>query len=198
LLRIAAKGREAPMSSLWRTLLKPDHEELAMKDRLVVISAANQLQVGEFQLLQLAYREWFDHDLPEALVAKLFTSYMVHHEVPHWARHYARRIIDGCERGDIDDNAPAFHRYDHDYHTAVPQGVQRFCFAVAGICLVVFGSIYVANQMVTSPMSLLPPYFDREELRSGRQDIKAGIGDREGYIAPGGGGNYSGALRPRD
>ena len=39
------------MSSLWETLLHPDHEELEMKDRLAVISAANQLQVGEFQLL---------------------------------------------------------------------------------------------------------------------------------------------------
>ena len=41
------------MSSLWKTILRPDHEELEMKDRLAVISAANQLQVGEFQLLQL-------------------------------------------------------------------------------------------------------------------------------------------------
>ncbi len=59
---------------MWQTLLHPDHEELAMKERLVVISAANQLQVGEFQLLQLAYRAWHHKDLPEALVAKLFTS----------------------------------------------------------------------------------------------------------------------------
>lgn len=185
------------MSSLWQTLLKPDHEELEMKDRLIVIAAANQLQVGEFQLLQLAYREWFDHDLPEALVAKLFHSYMVHHEVPHWARHYARRIVDGCERGEIDDNAPAFHRYDNDYHTAVPQGTRRFCFAVAGICLVVFGSIYVANQMVTSPMSLLPPYFDRNEFRRGAQDAGAATGDRENAVAPGRA-TDGGALRPRD
>ena len=63
-----------------------------MKERLVVISAANQLQVGEFQLLQLAYKEWFGEDLPEALVSKLFTSYMLHNYVPHWARHYARRM----------------------------------------------------------------------------------------------------------
>jgi len=186
------------MSSFWQTLVKPDHEELAMKDRLIVIAAANHLQVGEFQLLQLAYREWFDHDLPEALVAKLFTSYMVHHEVPHWARHYARHIVDGCERGDIDDNAPDFHRYDHDYHTAVPQGTRRFCFAVASICLVVFGSIYVANQMVTSPMSLLPPYFDRDELRRGQQDSKAETGGRERFVAPGGGGKYNDGSRPRD
>ena len=157
------------MSSLWDTLIKPDHDEIEMSDRLIVITAANQLQIGEFQLLQLAYREWFDHDLPEALVAKLFTSYMLHHEVPHWARHYARSIIDGCETGRIDDNAPRFHRYDHDYQVSMPNGVRLFCIAAAGIFIVVFGSIYVANQMVTSPMSLLPPYFDREELRRGSQ-----------------------------
>ena len=71
------------MSSLWETLLHPDHEELEMKDRLAVISAANQLQVGEFQLLQLAYQEWHDKDLPEALMSRLFTSYMLQNEVPH-------------------------------------------------------------------------------------------------------------------
>ena len=52
--------RKSLLWGLWETLLHPDREELAMKERLVVISAANQLQVGEFQLLQLAYREWFD------------------------------------------------------------------------------------------------------------------------------------------
>ncbi len=61
--------RKSMLSSLWDTLLKPDHEELEMKERLVVITAANQLQVGEFQLLQLAYREWYNMDLPEALVS---------------------------------------------------------------------------------------------------------------------------------
>jgi len=185
------------MSSFWETLVKPDHEELEMKDRLVVITAANQLQIGEFQLLQLAYRAWFDHDLPEALVAKLFHSYMVHHKVPHWARHYARSIIEGCERGEIDDNAPAFHRYDHDYHTSVPQGLQRFCFAAVGICVVVFGSIYIANEMVKTPVSLLPPYFDREDFRRGPQNVDAATG-REGQIAPGAGGNYGDAIRRRD
>ncbi|MBI2586242.1 MAG: hypothetical protein HYW28_10310 [Rhodospirillales bacterium] len=185
------------MSSFWDTLIKPDHDEIEMSDRLIVITAANQLQVGEFQLLQLAYREWFDHDLPEALVAKLFTSYMLHHEVPHWARHYARRIIDGCERGDIDDNAPRFHRYDHDYHTVVPQGMRRFCIAAAGICIVVFGSIYLADQMVKSPMSMLPPYFDREDFRRGAQDRNADARGRDNRLAPAVE-NYGDATRRRN
>ncbi len=126
---------------LWKTLLHPDHEEVEMKERLVVISAANQLQVGEFQLLQLAYREWYGEDLPEDLVSELFTSYMLRNRVPHWARHYARRVIDGYERGELDDNSPLFHRFDHDYRTRMPRGLQRFCVDAAGVIICVFGSI---------------------------------------------------------
>jgi hypothetical protein len=185
------------MSSLLQTLLHPDHEEAEMKDRLVVISAANQLQVGEFQLLQLAYREWHGQDLPEALVAHLFTSYMLDNEVPHWARHYARGILDRHERGEIDDNASAFHRYDHEYHTSVPRGVQRFCVAVAGVILAIFGSIYVANQVVTQSTSLLPPYFDESDFRQGVPEANSASSDtREHFIAPGGAGNFSNLSGP--
>ncbi len=123
--------RKSALSGLWETLLHPDREEFAMKERLVVISAANQLQVGEFQLLQLAYRAWHHKDLPEALVTKLFTSYMLHNRVPHWARHYARRVIALEELGDLDDLDPRYHRYDTDYHTHVPRGLRRFCVATA-------------------------------------------------------------------
>ena len=168
-----------------------------MKDRLVVIAAANQLQVGEFQLLQLAYREWHGQDLPEALIAHLFTSYMLDNEVPHWARHYARGILDRHERGEIDDTAPSFHRYDHEYHTSVPRGVQRFSIATAGVILAVFGSIYVANQVVSQSTSMLPPYFDETDLLPGSPEENAAPGDnREHFIAPGGAGNFSDVSGP--
>ncbi|MAF96299.1 MAG: hypothetical protein CMM60_11175 [Rhodospirillaceae bacterium] len=185
--------RKSMLSSFWDTILKPDHEELEMKERLVVISAANQLQVGEFQLLQLAYREWYNKDLPEALVTKLFTSYMLHHRVPHWARHYARRIIDGYESGELDDNAPKFHRYDNDYQTSVPQGFRRFCVAAAGVIVAVFGSILVANEVVDGPASLLPPYFEKKDLP---QVLPGMHVQKEHFIAPGGAGNFSDVKRP--
>ena len=183
--------RESMLVSLWETLLNPEHEELAMKERLVVISAANQLQVGEFQLLQLAYREWHGKDLPEALVSKLFTSYMLHNHVPHWARHYSRGIMDGHERGELDDNSPRFHRYDHEYHTSVPQGFQRFCIAAASVLIAVFGSIYVANKVVDSPTSLLPPYFEKKDMPQVLPDMQVDTRPIEHFIAPGGAGNFS-------
>ncbi len=183
--------------SLWKTLLHPDREEAEMKERLVVISDANQLQVGEFQLLQLAYREWYGKEMPAALVSKLFTSYMLHDRVPHWARHYARRIIDGSERGDPDDNAPMFHRYDDEYHSHVPRGVQRFCVAVAGVIIAVFGSIYIANQVVDTTASMLPPYFEVNDLPRVVPDTKADTREIEHFISPGGAGNFSDVSQPR-
>ena len=156
--------RKGPLSGLWKTLMRPDHDDEEMKDRSVLITAANQLQVGEFQFMQLAYREWFGEDLPEARISKLFTDYMLKSEVPYWARHYAREIIEGCEKGIIDENAPAFHRYDHDYGTAVPHALRRFCIAVASLIVFLGGGIIIADITIENPASMFPPYLDINDL----------------------------------
>ena len=163
--------------TLIQTLLKPDREELEMKERLVVISAANALQVGEFQLLQLAYREWFDKDLPEALVARLFSAYMLKNEVPHWARHFARHIVELDALGNLDDLDPSYHRYDEEYRTSVPKGLQRFCLAVSLVVLSIGGSIWVANKLVDLSTSVLPPYFNERELRAPSANLMWGRAD---------------------
>ncbi len=151
--------------NFFSTLLHPDREELEMKDRMIVSSAANTLQVGEFQLLQLAYQEWFGEDLPEAMVTQVFTAYMLRNEVPHWARHYARLILMREEQGTLAENDARYHRYDHDYHTSVPRGIQQFCLVTGLLTLALVSSIVVANKAVVQPTSLLPPYFERGELR---------------------------------
>ena len=153
--------------NFFSTLLHPDREELEMEDRMIVSSAANILQVGEFQLLQLSYQEWFGEDLPEAMVTQVFTAYMLRNEVPHWARHYARLILMREEQGTLAENDARYHRYDHDYHTNVPRGVQQFCLVAGLLTLALVSGILVANNAVVQPTSLLPPYFERSELRRG-------------------------------
>ncbi len=152
------------MVGFFETLIRPDKEEVEMAERQAVGSAANLLQVGEFQFLQLAYREWHDQDMPQALVDRIFTAYMLKNEVPHWARHYARLILSRADRGSLDDNDPHYHRYDNDYHTAVPRGVQRFCVAAGILVSVMMVGILLAELAVDKPTSLLPPYFERDEL----------------------------------
>jgi len=153
------------LNGLFKTLIKPDREEHEQSDRSEVAKAANILQVGEFQLLQLAYFDWFDEDLPEPMVDKLFRAYMLKDEVPHWARYYARKVIEGERRGIVDINHASFHRYDHDYVTHVPKGVKRFSQAAIFLVLFIAGGMVFSHFAASGKASsVLPPYFDRGNL----------------------------------
>ncbi len=152
--------------NFFETLIHPDKEE--DPERAVVAQAANLLQVGEFQLLQLAYKDWFGEDMPKALVDNLFHTYMLYNEVPHWARQYARKIIAVEGRGELDDLDPGYHVYDADYHTFVPDGVRKFIVATSILVICIGGGIWVANLAAGEGLSVLPPYFESKELGSAR------------------------------
>ncbi len=152
--------------NLLETLIHPDKEERT--ERAEVASAANLLQVGEFQILQLAYKEWYGRELPEALVDNLFSAYMFRNEVPFWARQYARNIMRLDDQGGLDDTNPSYHRYDSDFRPrAAPDGVFRFCMAVGFVVLCIGGGIMIAETSTGNGTSVFPPYFDRDEFRSG-------------------------------
>ncbi len=148
--------------NFFQTLLRPDFEE--EPDKALVARAANLVQVGEFQFLQLAYREWHGENMPEAMTDRLFAQYMLYDQVPAWARHYARRIIELDRQGRLDDQDPRFHRFDHDYKTVVPEGVRRFALAASMIVVVLVGSVVIGDFTADKGTSILPPYFNENEL----------------------------------
>ncbi len=150
------------MANLLQTLLRPDREDDG--ERAEVAKAANLLQIGEFQLLQLAYFEWHGQELCGALSDEVFQAYMVRSNVPSWARHYARRICQMAELGGLDDNDPVYHRYDSEYYKAVPLGARRLAIAVFCIVFVLGGAIFVGAVAPKSVTSVLPPYFNEDEL----------------------------------
>lgn len=152
---------------LFETLIHPDREDDS--ERALVAQAANLLQVGEFQVLQLAYRKWYDEDLPKALIDRLFHSYMLYNEVPHWARQYARHILMLDKRGELDDLDPAYHIYDSDYHGYVPNGVRRFVVAVSILVICVGGGLWLAHMATGGGgYSVLPPYFNESDFKDTR------------------------------
>ena len=51
------------MNGLVKTLIKPDWDDDPKRSK--ILHAANLLQIGEFQLIQLAYKVWYKEDLPE-------------------------------------------------------------------------------------------------------------------------------------
>ncbi|MEE8456328.1 MAG: hypothetical protein V3R90_16545, partial [Limibaculum sp.] len=155
-----------------QTLLRPDREEDS--DRAEVNKAANLLQIGEFQLLQLAYLAWHGEEMPETASDTIFRSYMVLSRVPAWARHYARRVIELDEAGELDDSDPRYHRYDTDYFKAMPLGARRLVFALGCIVFVMGGGLFVGYLAPVKVTSILPPYFSEEELASDANDAIRG------------------------
>ena len=51
------------MNGLVKTLIKPDWDDNPKRSQ--ILHAANLLQIGEFQLIQLAYKVWYRKDLAE-------------------------------------------------------------------------------------------------------------------------------------
>ena len=149
---------------LWNTLLRPDYEERQNPERTEISRAANYLQIGEFQLLQLAYNEWYGEDLPESAFDKLFCDYMIHGEVAFWARHYARQINRLSEQGRIAENNPRYHRYDHNYHISVPNGRRKFMVACGCLILFLGGGLFMANSSIKESATMFPPYLNTEDL----------------------------------
>lgn len=150
------------MAGFFQTLLRPDQEEDS--DRAEVVTAANLLQVGEFQLLQLAYYAWHGEEMPEAANDTIFRSYMVLSRVPAWARHYARRVIELDEAGELDDSDPRYHRYDVDCFRAKPHGARRVVLALCCIAFVMGSSLFAGHLAPATVTSVLPPYFSEREL----------------------------------
>ncbi len=150
------------MAGFFQTLLRPDGEE--DRERVEVAKAANLLQIGEFQLLQLAYYAWHGEEMPEAANDRVFRAYMLRGQVPAWARHYARRVIELDEAGELDDGDPRYHRYDVDYFKAMPLGARKFVFAVCCIAFVMGGGLVLGQRMPVKVTSILPPYFSEQEI----------------------------------
>ena len=154
--------------NLFETLLHPDREEHL--ERGEVARAANLLQVGEFQVLQLAYKDWFDKEMPSHECDRLFGAYMLHNQVPHWARRYARHII-GLDAADmLNDCDPAYHRYDSNFQARrLPDGVRGFCAASAAIILFIGGGIWLSHLTVEPTSQILPPYFSDKVINDAGQ-----------------------------
>ena len=157
------------MMGLLKVLWRPDRED-EDPDRAMIAQAANILQVGEYQLLQLAYFDWFGQELPEGDRDRLFRAFMLGNQVTNWMRYYARKILVLEEKGLLDEADPAYHRYDHDYVTEVPQGMKHFVLASFILAFVLVLGVLVGHYAGARPTSVLPPYFDRDQIPSGATD----------------------------
>lgn len=154
-----------PRQTLFDALMQPDFE--AEPARARIAEAANLLEIGEYQLLQLAYRARFGRDLDERTGHRLFETFMIRSQVPDWATQYALRILDLEKRGELDARNPAWHVYDRRFVTHMPDGARHFAWAAMILVILLSSGLYVSVLTVDDVTSVLPPYFERTELPDG-------------------------------
>ena len=111
------------MNGLLKTLIKPDWDDSPKRSE--IIQAANLIQIGEFQLIQLAYKDWYKEDLPENKINRIFNEYMVTGIVPIWVTYYAKDIIKLDKANILDSFNEKYHVYDNEFGDYIHDNKQR-------------------------------------------------------------------------
>ena len=152
------------MKDFLHTLIKPDWDDSPKRSE--ILHAANLLQIGEFQLIQLAYKVWYKEDLSEDKINKIFEEYMITGIIPIWVTYYAKDIIKLDDANVLNDHDEKYHVYDHEFGTYIYDNKQRRMRGVvyATIIAIVFiASHYMAINYVEVEESagFYPPYIEK-------------------------------------
>jgi len=150
------------MNGLLKTLIKPDWDENPKRSE--ILHAANLLQIGEFQLIQLAYKVWYKENLPEDKINNIFSEYMITRIIPIWVTAYARDILKLDQANVLDSYNEKYHIYDHEFGAYIYDNKQRrrrgVLYATIIVCVFVVTHFMAANY-VEEPASFYPPYIEK-------------------------------------
>ena len=152
------------MNGLLKTLVKPDWDDTPKRSE--ILDAANLLQIGEFQLIQLAYKVWYNKDLPEDKINKIFSEYMITGIIPIWVTYYAKDILKLNQANVLDSYNEKYHVYDHEFGKYIyneQQRRRRGVLYATIIALVFIASHYMAINYVGDEESAVfsPPYIEK-------------------------------------
>ena len=152
------------MNGLLKTLIKPDWEENPKRSE--VLCAADLLQIGEFQLIQLAYKVWYGKNLPENKINKIFSEYMITEIIPIWVIYYARDILKLDRANILDSYNQKYHVYDHEFGKYIFNEKQRRRRGILYALIIIFvfiGNHYMAINYVKDEesASFYPPYIEK-------------------------------------
>ena len=152
------------MNSFLRTLIKPDWDDNPKRSE--ILHAANLLQIGEFQLIQLAYKVWYREDLPEKKISKIFSEYMVSEIIPIWVTYYAQDILKLNQANVLDSYNEKYHIYDHEFGAYIYNQKQRRRRGI--FYTLIIGVVFIASHVMAinyvedeGSAGFYPPYVEK-------------------------------------
>ena len=152
------------MNDLLKTLVKPDWDDSPKRTK--ILHAANLLQIGEFQIIQLAYKVWYGFDLAEDKINKIFSEYMITGIIPIWVTYYTKDILKLDRANVLDSYNEKYHVYDHEFGAYINNNQQRKRRGILYATIIAFVFItthYMAINYVEDEesASFYPPYIEK-------------------------------------
>ena len=150
------------MNNLLRTLVKPDWDDNPKRSE--ILDAANLLQIGEFQLIQLAYKVWYNKDLPENKINKIFSEYMITGIIPIWVTYYAKDIMKLDKVNKLNTYDEKYHVYDHEFGEYIYDENQRKKRGIQYAIIIIMVFVlthFMAIRYVEEPAGFYPPYIEK-------------------------------------
>ena len=150
------------MNGLLRTLIKPDWDDGPKRSE--ILNAANLLQIGEFQLIQLAYKAWYREELPEDKIDKIFSEYMITGIIPIWVTYFARDIMKLDGAGVLNAYDEKYHVHDHEFGEHIYDERQRKNRGILYSIIIV--SVFIVTHFMAAnyfeePAGFFPPYIEK-------------------------------------
>ena len=155
------------MNGLLKTLIKPNWDDNPKRSE--ILDAANLLQIGEFQLMQLAYKVWYQEDLPEDKINNIFSDYMITGIVPIWVTYYAKDILKLDKANVLDSYNRKYHIYDHEFGEYIYNDKQRkkrgILYALVILLVFIFTHYMAVNYVADEESaSFYPPYIEKRVI----------------------------------
>ena len=152
------------MRDLLNTIIKPDWDDNPIRSE--VLDAANLLQIGEFQLIQLAYKVWYKENLPEDKINKIFEEYMIRGIIPIWVTYYAKDIIKLDDANVLNGYDEKYHIFDHEFGEYIYDNKHRkrrgIQYATIIILVFIFTHFMAIKYVeVEESASFYPPYIEK-------------------------------------
>ena len=152
------------MKDFLHTLIKPDWDNNPRRSE--ILDAANLLQIGEFQLIQLAYNVWYKENLPEDKINKIFEEYMIRKIIPIWVTYYAKDIIKLDNANVLNHYDEKYHIYDHEFGAYIYDNNHRrrrgMQYATIIILVFIITHFMAINYVdVEESASFYPPYIEK-------------------------------------
>ena len=152
------------MNGLVKTLIKPDWDDNPKRSE--ILHAANLLQIGEFQIIQLAYKVWYQKDLPEDKINKIFSEYMITGIIPIWVTYYAKDIIKMDNANVLNSYDEKYHVYDHEFGEYLQDDQKRkkrgiFYALIIGVVFIASHYMAINYVEVEGSSGFYPPYVEK-------------------------------------